>query len=181
MGTPFFYVDSLSKKCCICVVGFSEVKYNMFNGRGALPAFPGSFLDTSSHLRGKTGVPLVAQWKWIHLVSMRMQVPTLALLSGLGDPVLPWLWRRPAATAPTGSLAWEPSYAAGAALKRQKTKKKKYIQFAIRQLRTQIMPAVADPNSVVLETTCVPKFILLSLLTNSAASYSSIFIEITSI
>jgi len=30
-----------------------------------------------------------------------------------------------AATAPIGSLAWEPPYAAGAALKRQKTKGKK--------------------------------------------------------
>ena len=33
------------------------------------------------------------------------------------DPVWLWLWRRPAATAPIGSLAWEPPYAAGAALK----------------------------------------------------------------
>ena len=44
------------------------------------------------------------------------------------DPVLLWLWRRPVATAPIGPLAWEPPYAAGAALektKRQKKKKKK--------------------------------------------------------
>ena len=34
-----------------------------------------------------------------------------------------WLWRGPAATTPTGPLAWEPPYAVGAALKRQKTKK----------------------------------------------------------
>ena len=36
-----------------------------------------------------------------------------------------WLWRRLAATAPIGPLAWEPPYAAGAALKRPKKKKKK--------------------------------------------------------
>ena len=30
----------------------------------------------------------------------------------------PWLWRKPAATAPIQSLAWEPPYAADAALKR---------------------------------------------------------------
>ena len=39
-----------------------------------------------------------------------------------------WLWRRPAATAPIGPLAWEPPYAMGAALekdKRQKTNKQK--------------------------------------------------------
>ena len=32
------------------------------------------------------------------------------------DPTLLWLWRRPAAIAPNGSLAWESPYAAVAAL-----------------------------------------------------------------
>ena len=42
------------------------------------------------------------------------------------DPVLLWLWQRLAATAPIGPLAWEPLYAAGAAVKRQnKTNKQK--------------------------------------------------------
>ena len=41
------------------------------------------------------------------------------------DLVLPWLWHRLAAAAPIGPLAWEPPYAVGAALKRQKTKDKK--------------------------------------------------------
>ena len=41
------------------------------------------------------------------------------------DPVLLWLWRRLAAIAPNGSLAWEPPYAVDTALKRQKKKKKK--------------------------------------------------------
>ena len=40
------------------------------------------------------------------------------------DPKLLWLWRRLAATAPIGPLAWEPPYAMGVALKRQKDKKK---------------------------------------------------------
>ena len=39
---------------------------------------------------------------------------------GGSDLVLLWLWRRPAATAPIGPLAWEPPYATGAAPKRQK-------------------------------------------------------------
>ena len=43
----------------------------------------------------------------------------------VSDPVLLWLWRRPAATAPTGPLAWEPPCAVGVALKQHKTKKKK--------------------------------------------------------
>ena len=42
---------------------------------------------------------------------------------GLG-PVLLWLWRRPAAVAVIGPLAWEPPYALGVALKSGKKKKK---------------------------------------------------------
>ena len=39
-------------------------------------------------------------------------------------PALLWLWYRPAAAAPFGSLTWEPPYAMGVALKRKKEKKK---------------------------------------------------------
>ena len=71
---------------------------------------------------------------------MRRWVRSLASLSGLRisiavsfgvgrrhdlDPTLLWLWRRPVATAPIIPLVWEPPYAAGAALKRQKDQKKK--------------------------------------------------------
>ena len=41
------------------------------------------------------------------------------------DLVLLWLWHRLAAGALIGPLAWEPPYAAGVALQRQKTRKKK--------------------------------------------------------
>ena len=41
------------------------------------------------------------------------------------DSELLWLWHSLAATAPIKPLAWEPPYAEGAALKRQKDKKKK--------------------------------------------------------
>ena len=41
------------------------------------------------------------------------------------DPILLWLWCRPAATARILPLARELPYAVGAALKRQKKKKKK--------------------------------------------------------
>ena len=40
------------------------------------------------------------------------------------DPELLWLWHRLAATAAIGPLAWEPPYAMGTALKRQKDKEK---------------------------------------------------------
>ena len=40
------------------------------------------------------------------------------------DPELLWLWRRLAATALIRPLAWEPTYAMDAALKKQKDKKK---------------------------------------------------------
>ena len=41
------------------------------------------------------------------------------------DLALLCLWHRPVATAPIRPLAWEPPYATGTALKRQKDKKKK--------------------------------------------------------
>ena len=43
------------------------------------------------------------------------------------DPVLLWLWHRPAATALIRPLAWEPSYAAGAALEKAERQKNKLI------------------------------------------------------
>ena len=74
----------------------------------------------------------MAQQKRIRLGTLRLQVQSLPLLSWLtihvghrrgSDLALLWLWRRPAATAPIRPLAWEPPYALGAALKRQKDKK----------------------------------------------------------
>ena len=41
------------------------------------------------------------------------------------DLALLWLWHRLAATAPTGLLAWEPPYDAGAALKKKRQKNEK--------------------------------------------------------
>ena len=41
------------------------------------------------------------------------------------DPALLWLWHRLAAIAPIQPLAWEPPYAVGETLKRQKKDKKK--------------------------------------------------------
>ena len=41
------------------------------------------------------------------------------------DPTLLWLWRRLVATAPIRPLAWEPPYATGAALEKDKKAKKK--------------------------------------------------------
>ena len=40
------------------------------------------------------------------------------------DPLLLWLWRRPVATAPMRTLAWESPYAMGAALEKAKRQKK---------------------------------------------------------
>ena len=49
-----------------------------------------------------------------------VSIPSLA--QWVKDPALLWLWHRPAAAAPIRPLAWDPPYAAGAALKRNKTK-----------------------------------------------------------
>ena len=68
-------------------------------------------------------IPGLAQW---------VKDPAVALSCGVGrrfgsDPVLLWLWRRPAATAPIRPLAWEPPYALGAALEKAKRQKKKKV------------------------------------------------------
>ena len=50
------------------------------------------------------------------------------------DLVLLWLWCRLAATAPIQPLTWEPLYALGGAIKRQKTKKfkkKQRVEFSL--------------------------------------------------
>ena len=39
-------------------------------------------------LKNTAGVPIVVQWKWIWIASMRIQVPSLDLLSGLR--IRPW-------------------------------------------------------------------------------------------
>ena len=44
------------------------------------------------------------------------------------DPVLLWLWTRPAAVAPIQPLAWELPYAAGVALKRPKKKREEQVR-----------------------------------------------------
>ena len=51
--------------------------------------------------------------------------------------LLLWLWRRPAARALIRPLAWEPPYAMGAALKRQKKKKK-----------VELKREIQNPNAV---------------------------------
>ena len=43
------------------------------------------------------------------------------------DPGLLWLWYRPSAIVPIRPLAWEPPYAAGVALKRQRKKKVEFL------------------------------------------------------
>ena len=70
----------------------------------------------------KEGVPVMAQW----LTNPTRNHEVSGLIPGLTqrvkDLMLLWLWCRPAAVAPIQPLAWEPPYAVGAALKRQKTK-----------------------------------------------------------
>ena len=47
------------------------------------------------------------------------------------DPMLLWLWHRLAAAALIRSLAWEPPYAMGTALKKDKRQKKKKIHATV--------------------------------------------------
>ena len=66
------------------------------------------------------GVSTVVQWKQIRLGTMRLQVRSLASLSGLRIQPCCGLWCRPAATALIRPLAWKHLYATGAALKSKK-------------------------------------------------------------
>ena len=54
------------------------------------------------------------------------------------DPVLLWLWCRPAAEALIGPLTWELAYAAGAATKRIKINNKKTTQIAGKDVAQQV-------------------------------------------
>ena len=66
----------------------------------------------------------------ISSLTQRVKDPMLPLSCSVGhrhslDPQLLWLWHRPATGAQIRPLAWELSYAAGAALKKKKKKKEK--------------------------------------------------------
>ena len=113
----------------------------------------------------KYGVPIVAQWLTNLTSNHRLQVGSLASLTGLRidvalscgvghrlslDPELLWLWCRPAIVAPIQPLAWEPPYAVGAALKRQKIflKKRnhKYKEINLRILNTLALNPETEGN-----------------------------------
>ena len=102
--------------------------------RGRNKQSSGNFYGSGNML----GAPIMAQRKQIQLGTMRLWVQSLASLSGLRIWCYRELWCRswtrlrsgvawcrPVATAPIQPLAWESSYAMSAALKGQKTKKKK--------------------------------------------------------
>ena len=130
------------------VVAF-EAAWEMFFGENkeGPPQKKGIFLKGLSHWHtswirmNDSRVPIVAQQKWIRLGTMRLWVPSLALLRELrirpcrelwcscrrSDPVLLWLWCRPAAVALIWPLVWGPPYAVGAALKKKNKKKRKKI------------------------------------------------------
>ena len=54
------------------------------------------------------------------------------------DPALLCLWRRPAANAPVGALAWEPPCALDVALKRQRQKKKERKKKKMQNILSQL-------------------------------------------
>ena len=72
----------------------------------------------------KKRVPVVAE-QLANPTSIREDAGLIpGLTQWVKDLASLWLWRRPAATAPIGRLAWEPPDAAGVALKDKKIKKR---------------------------------------------------------
>ena len=85
----------------------------------------------------------MVQQKWIQLVPMRLQIQSLASLSGSGiqhccklsighrcgsDPALLWWWYRLAAVDTILPLVWELPYAIGVALKSKTNKNQKQLK-----------------------------------------------------
>ena len=75
-------------------------------------------------------IPGLAQW--VKDPALPWSVCGIGCRRG-SNPALLWLWPRPVATAPIRPLAWEPPYAVGAALKRQKHKTKQKCNSYVRK------------------------------------------------
>ena len=64
------------------------------------------------------------------------------------DPALPRLYRRPAAVAPIGRLAWELPYASGGALKRQNKQTNKQTNKKNHQLNKKTRKTTKKQNKI---------------------------------
>ena len=103
------------------------------------------------------------------------------MTSGVGhwhgwDPALLWLWHRPAATAAIRPPAWEPPYAAGAALKRQK-KEKKFVNGIFGIFSKWILKHLKSGRKLLLlpqeQSLEHPVFLILSQIFLANSSYNS--------
>ena len=63
------------------------------------------------------------------------------------DLALLWLWHRPAVVALIRPLAWEPPYASGAALKRQKDQKKMQVITTVMYHLTSVRMVIINKST----------------------------------
>ena len=113
---PYYYFFLQKKK------NFIEVQFT-FHNMHSFQAYTSVSSNQYIHsiIIPPQGVPVVAQWNQIRLVSVGIRVQSLASISG-SDPALLWLWCGLAAVALIQPQAWEFPYAKGAALKKRKKK-----------------------------------------------------------
>ena len=125
--------DNLSKPhCLLWLPGKCPLKPWQWLFRKRLLITSGSY-HCGSVVKDLTGIH--GDMGWIPGLAQWIKGSSIAVSCGVGrrrcsDPVLLWLWRRLAATVLIRPLPWEPPYAVGVALEKQKSRIERQNQYS---------------------------------------------------